>query len=97
MKTFFFIKVSAHVEGVKGGLDTYSDRSRILPARDRSDLDSFGPDRVIYGRIGPSRTAALPTALSSGLSRPTSTKKVPTSDKFFARNSRAAYRWQERV
>ncbi len=93
-----FIKVSALVEGVKGEPGT----APTDPEYDRPVSDpiwnAFGPDRLIYGSNWPVSDRGAPHGTVVGIVEAYFDEKgADVSNKFFAGNSRVAYRWQERA
>lgn len=93
-----FIKVSALVEGVKGE----PGMAPTDPEYDRPVSDpiwnAFGPDRLIYGRNWPVSDRGAPHGTVVGIVEAYFDEKgAYVSNKFFAGNSRVAYRWQERA
>lgn len=93
-----FIKVSALVEGVKGEPGSApTDPEYYRPVIDPI-WNAFGPDRLIYGSNWPVSDRGAPYGTVVGVIEAYFDEKgADVSNKFFARNSRAAYRWQERV
>jgi len=93
-----FIKVSALVEGVKGEPGAApTDPEYYRPVIDPI-WNAFGPDRLIYGSNWPVSDRGAPYGTVVGIVEAYFDEKgADVSDKFFAGNSRAAYRWQERV
>lgn len=92
-----FIKVSALVEGVKGEPGSApTDPEYYRPVIDPI-WNAFGPDRLIYGSNWPVSDRGAPYGTVVGIVEAYfEDKGTDVSDKFFAGNSRAAYRWQER-
>ena len=67
--------------------------------RDRLDLlwSVFGPDRLLFGSDWPNSDGWGTYAQVIGLMREyLAGKPAEVSEKYFALNSRAAYRWRER-
>lgn len=92
-----FIKISALAEAVKREPDEVpADPAYYRPVIDPI-WNAFGPDRVIYGSNWPVSDRATPYGTVVGIVEAYFDEKgADASDKFFARNSRAAYRWRER-
>lgn len=93
-----FIKVSALVEGVKGEPGSAPvDPDYYRPVIDRI-WNAFGPDRLIYGSNWPVSDRGAAYGVVFGIVEAYFDEKgADTSDKFFAGNSRAAYRWKDRA
>lgn len=92
-----WMKVSALVEQVRGAEGSAPrEVGYYQPVLDHL-WESFGPDRLIYGSNWPVSDRGAPYEVVFGLVRDYfSTKGSEACEKYFWRNSLAAYRWIER-
>ncbi len=89
-----FAKISNVVRHVDG--KTIDDPAHYRPALDTL-CDLFGPDRVVYGSNWPVSNRAGPYAtIHHVVADYFATKDRATAEKYFWRNSYAAYRWLRR-
>ena len=92
-----FMKVSALVEQVKGEEGKApTDTAYYLPILDHL-WECFGPDRLIYGSNWPVSDRGAPYDVVFGIVADYFGSKGPEAcEKYFWKNSQAAYRWVER-
>jgi predicted TIM-barrel fold metal-dependent hydrolase len=89
-----FGKVSGVLRRVDGRVPL--DLAFYRPALDRL-WETFGPDRLIYGSNWPVCELVAPMAAARKvLLEYFSSKGASASDRFFRKNSQAAYRWKKR-
>jgi L-fuconolactonase len=92
-----FMKVSALVEQVKGDEGKApQETAYYLPILDHL-WECFGPDRLIYGSNWPVSDRGAPYDVVFGIVADYFSSKGPEAcEKYFWKNSQAAYRWVER-
>jgi L-fuconolactonase len=89
-----FVKLSAVIHRVNGQVST-----ELAPYRDRLDqlIGRFGEDRILFGSDWPNSDGVAPIERIVGVVREFfQTQPRPVAEKYFWKNSLAAYRWIKR-
>ena len=89
-----YVKLSAVIHRVNGQVST-----DLAPYRDRLDhlVDVFGEDRILFGSDWPNSDGVAPIDKVVGVVREYFTSKPrPLAEKYFWKNSVAAYKWLKR-
>jgi L-fuconolactonase len=89
-----FVKLSAVIHRVNGQVST-----QLAPYRDRLDqlIARFGEDRIVFGSDWPNSDGVAPLDKVVGVVREFfQTKPREVADKYFWKNSLAAYKWIKR-
>ena len=89
-----YVKLSAVIHRVNGQIST-----ELAPYRDRLDhlVEIFGPDRILFGSDWPNSDGVAPIDKVVGVVREYFTAKSRAlAEKYFWKNSVAAYKWRKR-
>jgi predicted TIM-barrel fold metal-dependent hydrolase len=93
-KRHVYVKLSAVIHRVNGRVST-----ELAPYRDRLDrlIDAFGEDRILFGSDWPNSDGVAPIDKVVGVVREYfSTRPRAVAEKYFWKNSVAAYKWTRR-